>query len=106
MQIDVSLAIAAIGITATIVSLISVMKKDNRNDGLLQGQLSNDIKHVRIGIDNISLEQKDQAREQIKLREAFVINQNDTARALENAERAYKHANEAHSRINKIGKGE
>lgn len=102
MQIELNYVFGLLALIATVVSLYNALKKENKTDGVTQGRLSNDLEYVKRGVDNMLLEQKDAAREQIKQKEMIISTQNDVTRALENAERAYNHANEAHSRINKL----
>lgn len=103
MTLELTHVVGVLALIATAISLFGVMKKDNRTDGITQGKLSNDLEYVKRGVDGIQLDQKDQAREQARMREALINTQNDAHKAMEHAERAYSHATEAHSRINKLG---
>ena len=103
MNIELSILLAMIGSFGVIVTLIINTKNNNKTDGVTQGKISNDLEYMKRGIDTVMLEMKDQARETARLKESLLLNKNETLKALENAERAYKHAENAHNRINKIG---
>ena len=101
-----AIVIGVFGSIMTGVSLFNVLKKDNKADGIIQGQLSNDLSYVKRGIDNITLEQKDQSREIMRLKETLILTQNEAQKSYEHAERAYMSATNAHKRIDKLVKKE
>ena len=102
MSVEITILIAVMGSIMTLVGLANVLKKDNKADGILQGQLSNDLGYVKRGIDSISLEQKDQSREIMKLKESLIATQSAAEKSYEHADRAYKSATNAHKRIDKL----
>ena len=102
MSIEVTVLIGIVGLAATIITLTNTFKKQNSNDGLVMGQLLSSVASIKDGNETIQLEIKDLSREHRRLGEALISTQKDVDKALERADQAYKHANEAHSRINKI----
>jgi len=101
-----AIVVGIFGAIMTAISLFNVLKKDNKADGIIQGQLSNDLSYVKRGIDNITLEQKDQSREIMRLKETLILTQNEAQKSYEHAERAYMSATSAHKRIDKLVKKE
>ena len=106
MSVELTVVIAVIGCLMTVISLMNVLKKDNKSDGIAQGQLSNDLSHLKRGVDTIILEQKDQSREIMRLKETLIVTQNEAQKSYEHAERAYMSATSAHKRIDKLVKKE
>lgn len=106
MNVELTVLIAVIGCLLTVTSLMNVLKKDNKTDGIVQGQLANDLSHLKRGVDTIILEQKDQSREIMRLKETLIVTQNEAQKSYEHAERAYLSATNAHKRIDKLVKKE
>ena len=92
MNIEITLLIAVIGCLIGVAGFIKGTRKDGKTDGQELASIKGNLDYIARGIDDIRLEQKDQARK--------IDNQN------ERLIRAEESTKSAHRRIDKLeGKG-
>ena len=99
LTIEVTILIAIFGAFMTLLSVTTMLKRNNKEEGILQGQISNDIAYVKRSVDAIPLELKDISREMGRMKESIIKMDHKTDEAI-------KAANDAHKRIDKLVKKE
>ncbi|MGE7693145.1 hypothetical protein ACQKNC_03370 [Lysinibacillus sp. NPDC094177] len=88
MNIEMSLLFGAIGALLGVIGVIVTMKKDSRNQGATEANITSKVDYIARGVDDIRLDLKDQGHKIEALNEKSIRNEES--------------AKQAHKRIDKL----